>query len=72
MVTLQAAVELKPREAEELGGARLVPMRTLERLNDRLALELIQRHGRPSAAPVRADPVDCSVPTVREWRGGRR
>ena len=39
MVTLQAGVELKAREAQELGGARLVPMGTLERLNDSLALE---------------------------------
>ena len=72
MVTLQAAVELKPRNAQEFGRARLVPMGALERLNDGLALELIERHGRPSAAPVRVTEVDCSVPTGREWRGGRR
>jgi hypothetical protein len=45
VVTLQAAVELKPREAQERGGARLVPMGTLERVDDGPALELIQRRG---------------------------
>lgn len=45
VVALQAAVELKPRDAEELGGARLVAMRALERVDDRLALELLQPHG---------------------------
>ena len=45
MVTLQAGVELKAREAQERGRARLVPMRTLERVDDGLSLELVQRHG---------------------------
>ena len=40
VVTLQAVVELKPCESEELGGACLVPMGTLERFDDGLALEL--------------------------------
>ena len=45
VVTLQAGVELEPREAQEGGGARLVPMGPLERVDDGLAFELIQRHG---------------------------
>lgn len=45
VVALQAGVELKAREAQELGGTRLVPMGTLERGDDGLALELVQRHG---------------------------
>jgi hypothetical protein len=41
LVTLQTAVELKPREAQEPGGAPLVTMRPLECVDDGLALELL-------------------------------
>jgi hypothetical protein len=44
-VTLQAAIKLKPREAQEHRGARLVTVRALERVDDRVALEVVQRHG---------------------------
>ena len=44
-VALQAAVELEPREAQERGGARLVPTGAVERLDDRVALELVQLDG---------------------------
>src|SRR4029453_2279634 len=47
VVPLQAVVELKPREAEELGGARLVPMGTLEGAGDGLALDLVPRPAGP-------------------------
>jgi len=51
VATVQAVVELKPREAEELGGACLVPTGTLERVDDGLARELIQkRDGRERAS----------------------
>ena len=45
VVTLEAAVELKPREAEEPGGAPLVTMRPLECVDDGLALEFPQGDG---------------------------
>ena len=45
VVTLEAAVELKPREAEELGGAPLVTVRPLECVDDGLALEFPQGGG---------------------------
>ena len=71
VVTLQAVVELKPREAEERGGARLVPMGTLERVDDGLALELVQRHGgrRPHRFGCPGGRIGSAV---AEWRGERR
>jgi hypothetical protein len=45
VVTLQAVVELKPGESQEPGGARLVTMCALERIDDGLPLELVQVHG---------------------------
>ena len=48
VVTLQAAVELKPREAEELSGARFVTVRALERFEDRFSLELLEIDGTSS------------------------
>ena len=55
-MTLQPAVELKARGAEQRGGARLVPMRAVERLDDRLALEILQ----PDAVNRRARIRLCS------------
>ena len=36
---------MKPREAEELSGARLVTVRALERFEDRFSLELLEIDG---------------------------
>src|SRR5262245_16429457 len=45
-VPSQAAVELKPGDPQECGRARLVATRALERVDDGLALEILESPGR--------------------------